>query len=427
MLDNFDIWNFIVKVVDSFLLTYIPYRIFPARAFVKNRHVAFLLSFFVASVIIYGIDMVFKPVDFLYTLALCITVGIVYVQLFYQGRLYLKMIVQCACVCCTMVAHFATVTTLTFLTGTFALFSWMHAFTVMILQAILVYFMIRFTYIPKMKLPPHYGSGMVALMLIMAFGTNTFMMMGGNVGLSSFSFRLGMVLPTMLSALFVYYFFFSLVKEFEQNKLTAQHLEMHKKHTEELTEAFNSMRHMRHEIKNHVFTLNNLLERNDYEHLKRYFNQVYQKEYSINLVESGNNMVDAVLNQKVAYAKSKNIRISVSASLPESPDIDESHICAVISNLLDNAVEACEKVPSPDIMITVQQKGKYIHILCQNTAAADVCRDNPDLRTTKHCGNHGIGMQIIRKVVEEYDGMIDFRMDGMMFVVTLMLKVKDTV
>ena len=142
-------------------------------------------------------------------------------------------------------------------------------------------------------------------------------------------------------------------------------------------------------------------------------------------LESGNNVVNAVLNQKAVYAQAENIVVTVNASLPETLSIDESKLCAILSNLLDNAIEASRQTVQPKIAVTIQKVGRYVHIVVKNSVFSDVLKRNPTLQTTKQFPNHGIGLQIVKNIVSQYDGMMEFHMEGTEFVANVMLKTEE--
>jgi len=419
MFENFNLWNMLTKFADAFLLTYIPYRVFSKR----NEQFGIkllVISYIAIFSVLYGFEFAFGSIDFLISLALYIASGVLYACLFFNGGFYLKVSIQCACVCCVMFIHIIVVMSLSRLTGTYMMHTWEHVLTVSVFLFLLMCYLIHFAFIPKTKLPARYSIVMVILMLTITLYIN--------VVRSSFSFssefyiRISSMLVPVIMVLSLYYLFFSMVREFEQKQLIGQQLNLQQKHIEESTETYNDMRRLRHELKNHVFFMNNLLAQDKYVDLKEYFNKFYKQEYAINLIESGNSVIDAILNQKVAYAKSKKIRVSIAVALPESLKIDESNVCAVISNMFDNAIEACERLPAPEISVTVRRKGNYIHIACKNTVDHDVIKENAALTTTKKTRFHGIGLQVIQSIVNDYDGIIDFRMEEMTFVVDVLLK-----
>ncbi|MCL2164370.1 MAG: GHKL domain-containing protein [Oscillospiraceae bacterium] len=420
---NFDIWNCLCKIMDSFVLVYVPFRLFPLRHLRGNKSIAFFLSLFVLSALTYGADFLFYPVPFQITLVFFVILGIIYVRLLFEGQFHLQTIVLGASISAMMVLRYISGVIVRQFMKEFNVFSLEMTVVSTILLLLLTLFIIHFAVIPKTRFPSKYGISMAAFMIVMALATDviaklTFQLNNWSVSFEIFGFSVGVVL-------FLYFLFFKIVWEFEEKntiKLVNRQMETQQKHMQESMQAFNEMRFLRHEIKNHVFYMQALLKQKKWDELEDYFNQVYRSEYSIDIIDSGNNTVNAILSQKTAYAKSKGIDISIHSSLPEALPMEESSLCTVLSNLLDNAIEACETLASPSVFMNVQQSGRYIHILCKNTVAYDVCKKNPTMQTTKQTDNHGLGLQIIRTILEKHDGMIDFYMEDMMFVVTLMLK-----
>jgi len=420
---NFDIWNCLCKIVDSFVLVYVPFRLFPLRHLRGHRMIAFFLSLFVLSVLTYGADFLFYPVPFQITLVFFVILEVIHACFLFEGQFSLKAIVLGASISAMMLLRYISGTIVRQFTGEFRIFSLEMTLVSTILLLLLTIFIIHFAVIPKSRLPSQYGISMATFMVIMALASDSIHKLSLQLNNRSISFAIiGFPVGVVL---FLYYLFFKVVWEFEEKntiKLVNWQMETQQKHMQESMQAFNEIRFLRHEIKNHVFYMQALLKQKKWDELEDYFNQVYRREYSVDIIDSGNNTVNAILSQKTAYAKSKNIDISIHSSLPESLPMEESSLCTVLSNLLDNAIEACETLASPSIFMNIQQSGRYIHILCKNTVAYDVCKKNPTMQTTKQTDNHGLGLQIIRTILEKHDGMIDFYMEDMMFVVTLMLK-----
>jgi len=394
------------------------------RRTIKNRVLAFLASFFVISLILCVADFFFFPVSFSNVFLILIFLGLIYICSLYEGQFYIKAIVIGTCVSSSLLLRVLNEAVLASYLKNYRIFSWEVAASSTVLLLLLCLFFFRFTVVTKTTLPKHYGISMAVFITVMGFLTDT-------VRLASLRFderllRIGVCAIPVVTILYLYYLFFRIVHEFEEKRtyeLTVQQMELQKKHLQQSELAQRELRNLRHEIKNHVFYMQTLLKQNKLDELEDFFSQVYRSEYGIDMLDSGNSAVDVLLNQKAAYAKSKTIQTTMQVALPEVIPVDESELCSVISNLFDNAVEACESLPAPAISLAVSQTGSYIHIICKNTAPFDVCKNNPLLETTKSYGNHGIGLQVVQKIIEKYDGMMEYHMENMVFVITVMLRI----
>ena len=108
--------------------------------------------------------------------------------------------------------------------------------------------------------------------------------------------------------------------------------------------------------------------------------------------------------------------------LPEHLNIENIDLCSILQNLLDNAIDASKKEEVKDIHIKMCQQKNYLSITIKNRSSADVLKTNPGLLTTKADKKaHGIGTRIVKKLVDKYDGAIDYSMDSGYFVVSVLL------
>ena len=182
---------------------------------------------------------------------------------------------------------------------------------------------------------------------------------------------------------------------------------------------------MRHELQNHLFVLQSLAQLNDMEAIRSYLAPMCQ-EHSLQkeeAVDTGNLIANAVLNQKIAQAKSEHIVMTAEGHLPSTLSIENQEFCSLLSNLLNNALEACRQTTDPRIEVRIAQKKNYLCIWVKNTVLHDVLKENPALNTTKpDAEHHGIGMRIIQSITRKYDGLLDFRMEDQMFVAEVFLK-----
>ena len=187
---------------------------------------------------------------------------------------------------------------------------------------------------------------------------------------------------------------------------------------------------MRHELQNHIFVIQGLAKQNDMESLLSYVTPMCKngEQWKDEFVDTGNLIANAILNQKISQAKSAGIPFTVNAHLPRQLSIENQEFCSLLSNLLNNALEASEKTSHPEIHVDIAQKKCYLCIKVKNTAVNNVLKENPDLKTDKpDAQHHGIGIRLIRSITEKYDGLLDFRMEDQFFVGEVFLKLQSAV
>ena len=210
-----------------------------------------------------------------------------------------------------------------------------------------------------------------------------------------------------------------------QRTLMEKQLSLQRAHLEELRASGDAMRKLRHELKNYMFYMQYLIDKKDFDALTQYFRDFYRKEYH-NLVEvdSAGGILNAVLHQKLSVAEQYGIQIVDDLQCATPAEIDEQDLCILLSNLLDNAIEACQAIPNAVVTVRMRRVKEYLSLVVSNTIDRDVLKENPTLSTAKtHREIHGIGLRVIREIVRKYDGSVDFESGGGMFHAKLMLRI----
>ena len=173
----------------------------------------------------------------------------------------------------------------------------------------------------------------------------------------------------------------------------------------DMEESIEQIHDIRHDMKNQLIALYDLLEHQGgmeaKEHIKSMLQDVTdagQEKYSSNPVVNG------ILRIKTEEAKKHNIRMTVNTFIPKKMDIEVGDYGILYGNILDNAIEACKKIPTEKRFIdfvTKYQDGKLL-ITLTNSKSDD---GNVSFLTTKaDKKQHGRGMKSVRKVCERYHG-----------------------
>ena len=172
--------------------------------------------------------------------------------------------------------------------------------------------------------------------------------------------------------------------------------------------VYSEQRKKVHEFKNQLGCLNGLMEGGNYEEMERYLGKLTDNwTGEMDYIHTNHAIVNSILNQKYKYAKSMGIPILFAVNdLGELP-IGEEDIVILLANLLDNAIEACQKVMERDKMIKFRflKEENKITISIRNPVQETVKITAGRLETTKkNPEEHGIGMANIQRVVEKYGG-----------------------
>lgn len=176
-----------------------------------------------------------------------------------------------------------------------------------------------------------------------------------------------------------------------------------------------------HDYLNHLNTLLVLAEGNDrtreIDYLK---DQIGEESERVDIIDTGDAVINAVLNIKYREAKKKGIVMPLMIDDLSDLNINESDIVTILSNILDNAIEAAEKCDTKKVVLQIskQDEGKTLHIDSSNTYVGELSDDTSFNTTKKDKDNHGYGLSNIRYAVEKNNGecIIDAK-DGMFRIV----------
>ena len=188
-------------------------------------------------------------------------------------------------------------------------------------------------------------------------------------------------------------------------------------------------RQLLHDFRNHLFTLNGLIGNDSAakEYLDGLLNESKAAARKFN---SGNNIIDAVINSKYETALEKGIEFTFSFRSDAVSKIRAVDICSILTNQIDNATEACEKLPEgreKRIDVSIRQREHFVIFKVDNTTADDPFIDNPALKTTKRNdqGIHGFGINSIKETAARYSGVVNNSYKYGVFTSLVMLQITD--
>lgn len=215
-------------------------------------------------------------------------------------------------------------------------------------------------------------------------------------------------------------------KNSSERKLTVmkKQLELQEISIHNLEKTYEETSKIRHDIKNHLICALELAENAEYDELKEYLHNLSGTRIhsAVHYVHMERKAIGAVINSKFALAESKGIYVKCVIT-DEMNNIEDIDAAILLSNLLDNAIEACEKnIDTSDLILKIWNEAGYYCIDISNSVECDILKSNPELITSKKDKNlHGLGLQTVRDIVEKYDGMISFIQKNNMFHVCISL------
>ena len=201
----------------------------------------------------------------------------------------------------------------------------------------------------------------------------------------------------------------------------------------EVEQFYDGIRRMKHEMKNHLTNIKGLAGSGSYEEMEQYIAKMDESLDVFELtIRTGNAVTDVIVNDKQKAADKQGIKFSSEFLYPASDGYDAYDIAIIINNLLQNALEACERMAGGKryISLSGRQKKRFFLICVKNSFEGEVAFDkNNHLPVStkadllgKPASMHGIGLSSVKRETAKYLGNVDIRIKKNEFIVTVLLQ-----
>lgn len=227
-------------------------------------------------------------------------------------------------------------------------------------------------------------------------------------------------------ALFLYHIFWWVAKKLTETA-QLQHsydlLQMEEKQYRNTLRYLQETSTIRHDFRQHILYINELLEQGKTDKLKDYLSPIIDKTNRTRRVICKNPAVDAIANHYDEIARSKNVTVHWAFDLDENLPISEADMCAVMGNLVENAIQAAAQLEDERRSVSVSIgliKPKTLVICIENAYKGRLTLDKNGLPTVKK-KNHGIGLRSVRNTVERYGGSMEIETHNQIFKVSILM------
>lgn len=191
------------------------------------------------------------------------------------------------------------------------------------------------------------------------------------------------------------------------------------------------IRSIRHEMKNHFSCIDALYRNGKLNEMHEYINQMIgQTEEFEEFFETGNDIVNAILNDAESRYSKEGIRIRLEGAFPKDIKITSMDLCVIFANAINNAIEAIKKINDDsiiryyiDVKISSYKDDLFIDFI--NPIGEKVLIEDGRLFSTKQDKSyHGFGTANMKQRVEKYGGTIEYNSESNMFYVHINLRNK---
>lgn len=216
------------------------------------------------------------------------------------------------------------------------------------------------------------------------------------------------------------------IRNAEVSKLLIKQVEGQVEYYQKLVDISYELRSVRHDLKNHLICIGGLIESNNTEDALEYIKEVTAiSQINRNRMNTGNVIIDALLNEKETAASKSNILIKFNGFVP-TQGITNTNLCIIFFNAVDNAIEACNKLDTDSqkvITIDSDFKQGYYFLSFKNPFYEKVkVKSNGTISTTKVDKSlHGYGLSNIISTVNRLGGETNIITENMCFKLNIIL------
>lgn len=203
-----------------------------------------------------------------------------------------------------------------------------------------------------------------------------------------------------------------------------KYAEMQDKYYRELYQKNKEENKFRHDWKNHLSCLNALCEKGKFDEVKEYVITLDQKmQFVCGNIDCGNPVVSVLVSELSRKAQEKQVEFQVRGHIGKNFAMESIDICTLLSNMFNNALEACERVKEKKwIQLTLQySEGRLLISLSNTMQNKEISLNEIMYSGKKNAGKHGYGMQNMQDVVQKYHGMMQWEGKENVFTVQVVI------
>jgi len=204
-----------------------------------------------------------------------------------------------------------------------------------------------------------------------------------------------------------------------RTEILEEEIAIQKDYHTQLASSYEQIRKLRHDIDNHLYTMQTMLESGQSDAAEQYAREVFNRESKTTLFASCNNIVAAsFLEKKKEDFETNGMILECEIHLPVETGISNPDLICAFGNILNNAQEACEGIVNPKVQLRVNYQEPYLSILCENPVGEADNRHRNRIPGMER----GLGLLILEDLAKQYDGELQIESGEGTFRTQLVLK-----
>ena len=204
-------------------------------------------------------------------------------------------------------------------------------------------------------------------------------------------------------------------KENIEFKLQKQKAELDTEYYSILQNQYENSNILIHDIKRHLLSVKELANQNNCDSINKYIDNLYE-EYQIKYLKkySNHQIINAIINRYMMLCKDNGIDFYCDIRDIDFSFISDANLTSILDNLLENAFEAAKDSKKKTIELTIRKTNvNFVVIHLENSCSQPPNFKRGELQTTKANKDiHGYGIKSIKRIIKDYDGMINHSYDS---------------
>jgi len=193
----------------------------------------------------------------------------------------------------------------------------------------------------------------------------------------------------------------------------------------EMDKLYSAIRTWRHDYENNFTVLRALVREAETDKALDYMDGMNNSIMDSKIMlRTGNLSLDAIVSAKLVLAESHGIKINVEAAYPENDIISDNDLCAIVGNLLDNAIEGCLRITDEKtgkfIIISISTMKKNLSLVIVNSYH-EIAKKDGYFLTSKKEPDRGVGIKHIDRIINKYQGYVVRSQDNGIFTTNIII------
>ena len=214
----------------------------------------------------------------------------------------------------------------------------------------------------------------------------------------------------------------------ERVRLLEEQLKAQEDYLQRLSADIDEARRIREGVASELEDVGALLDRQEAEAASRGLLKAVDMMDAGRMRTCGHQVVDALVSMKAALCEEQGIHLTLELALSDDLALPSVELCAVFSNMLDNAIHACADVPADErfIELKAQVEAGYLAVHMENSCVPNASAARRSARRPRgaRLPEHGWGLGILDTLATRHDGKLETAQEGSVFQTTAILKLE---